>query len=98
MTNVNCTDCKNCVGCKNCADCGDCAYCENCTNCTNLFQCVGLVNHEELFIDPVKESNNPRFTEVIAVLATVDMHTWVTNVGAREYLGMVVVVPKETPQ
>ena len=87
MANVNCTNCWNCTDCWNCT---------GCTSCTDCMDCTGLTGYEVLWINPVKEADNPRFTEVIAVLSAVAPSVWVTNVGRRSVRGWVyVIVPKE---
>ena len=101
MSNVNCTVCPGCVGCvdcvncRNCVNCTDCAGCTNCRDCTSCINCTGLTGYEGLWIDPVEEVNNPRFTEVIAVLSTVAPGVSVTDVGYKYPSGnMWVMVPK----
>ena len=96
MVNVNCTNCKNCTDCVNCVDCTDCVDCTSCWNCVNCGNCTGLTGYEGKWIDPVEEANNPRFTEVIAVLSTVAPGVWVPNMGYRYESGaMYVTVPRE---
>ena len=86
MANVNCTNCTNCTDCVNCVDCINCTDCMNCTgcwDCADCTGCTGLTDYEGVYINPVKEANNQRFTEVIAVLSTVAPGVSVTNVGCR---------------